>query len=234
MNSQAQRLHKWRISTARLASLISLLLLSTSFSSPLWAVDCDPMSMLLQTQAEVDGFQETYGPCDRVLSLYLEGTDISNLDGLSALTDVASSLYIQNNPVLVDVDGLSALTTVTRNLWIQNNASLADLDGFSALTSVSALLAIFENDALTNINGLSALTVVGGSLVIRDNAILTDCCGCFGFCFFSLGFFFVLLDVINESLNIIVFFSDIIYFLLINYCRKNNYYKLHNHIAVYS
>jgi len=132
------------------------------------------MSMVLQTQAEVDSFQETYGPCDRVLSLYLEGTDISNLDGLSALTGVASSLYIQNNPVLVDVDGLSALASVTRNLWIQNNASLANLDSFSALTSVGELLAIYENDALTNIDGLSALTVVGGSLVIRDNAILTD------------------------------------------------------------
>jgi len=129
--------------------------------------------MVLQTQADVDSFQETYGPCDRVLSLYLEGTDINNLDGLSALTDVASSLYIQNNPVLVDIDGLSALITVTRNLWIQNNASLTSLDGFSALTSVGALLTVFENDALTNINGLSTLTVVGGSLVIRDNAILT-------------------------------------------------------------
>jgi len=130
------------------------------------------MSMVLRSQAEVDGFQETYGPCDRVLSLYLEGADISNLDGLSALTDVSSSLYIQNNPLLVDTDGLSALTTVTRNLWIQNNASLADLNGFLALTNVGELLAIFENNALTNINGLSALTVVGGSLVIRDNASL--------------------------------------------------------------
>ena len=174
MNSQAQRLHKWRISTARQVSIISLLALTTAFYTPLWAVDCEPMSMVLQTQAEVDSFQDTYGPCDRVMSLYLEGADISNLDGLSVLTDVGSSLYIQNNPVLVDVDGLSALTTVTRNLWIQNNARLADLDSFSALISVGGLLAIFENTALTNIDGLSAISVVGGSLVIRDNAILTD------------------------------------------------------------
>jgi len=172
MNSLTHFDSKWRISTARLIFTISLLLLSTSFFSPLWAIDCDPMSMVLRSQAEVDGFQETYGPCDRVLSLYLEGADISNLDGLSALTDVSSSLYIQNNPLLVDTDGLSALTTVTRNLWIQNNASLADLNGFLALTNVGELLAIFENNALTNINGLSALTVVGGSLVIRDNASL--------------------------------------------------------------
>ncbi|MDX2418217.1 MAG: hypothetical protein QNK19_12220 [Xanthomonadales bacterium] len=169
-----QRLHKWRTSTARRVSIISLLTLTTAFCTSLWAIDCDPMGMVLQTQAEVYSFQDTYGPCDRVLSLYLEGADINNLDGLSVLTDVAGSLYIQNNPVLIDIDGLSALTTVTRNLWIQNNTSLANLNGFSALTSVGDLLAIFENNALTNINGLSALTVVGGSLVIRDNAILTD------------------------------------------------------------
>ena len=174
MNSQAKRLHKWRISTARQVSIISLLALTTAFYTPVCADDCDPVSMVLQTQAEVDGFQDTYGPCNRVLSLYLEGADISNLDGLSALTEVGSSLYIQNNPVLVDVDGLSGITSVTRNLWIQNNTSLVSLDSFLALTNVGHLLAIFENNALTSISGLSALRVVGGSLVIRDNANLTD------------------------------------------------------------
>ena len=174
MNSLTHFFDKWRISTARLASISSLLVLTTTFFSPLWAVDCQPMSMVLNTQAEVDSFQGAYGPCDRVLTLYVEGIDISNLDGLSALTEAGSSLYIQNNPILVDVDGLSALTRVTRNLWIQNNASLTNLDRFSALTRVGGLLAIFQNNAMINIDGLSALTDVGGSLVIRDNALLTD------------------------------------------------------------
>ena len=174
MNSQMHFDNKWRISTARLIFINSLLLLSTSFFSPLWAVDCDPMFIALHSQAEVDTFQTTHGPCDRVLTLNVEGADISNLDGLSELTEIGSSLHIQNNANLISVDGFSALTIVGRNLWIQNNASLTNLDGFSALTSVAELLAIFENSALTNINSLSALTVVGGSLVIRDNAILTD------------------------------------------------------------
>ncbi len=130
--------------------------------------------MTLQTQAAVDNFQDTYGPCDHVLSLYVEGADITNLDGLSALTGTGSSLYIQNNPALNNIAGLSALTRVTRNLWIQNNDSLTSLDGLSALTWVGHLLAIFENDALTHIDGLAELAVVGGSLVIRDNTHLTD------------------------------------------------------------
>jgi len=174
MNSLKHFIEKWRTSTARLTSLISLLAVTSLSCFPLWAVDCEPLSMALNTQAEVDSFQNTFGPCDQVLTLYVEGTDIRNLDGLSALTDVGSSLYIQNNPVLSDVTGLSALTNVTRNLWIQNNPGLAHLGGLSALASVGRLLAIFENNTLTNINGLSALTLVGGSLVIRDNALLTD------------------------------------------------------------
>ena len=174
MNSLTHFQDKWRISTARLASIIFLLVITTTFHFPLWAVDCEPMSMALNTQAEVDSFQGTYGPCDRVLTLWVEGTDISNLAGLSELTGIGSSLYIQNNANLTSIDGFSSLTSVARNLWIQNNTRLTNLDGLSSLTSVGELLAIFENTALTNINGLSAVTSVGGSLVIRDNALLSN------------------------------------------------------------
>jgi hypothetical protein len=174
MNRPTQLIDKWRTSAAKRTSVSLLLALLSACCSPLWAVDCVPMSMTLSTQAEVDGFQATYGPCDQVLTLYIEGADISNLDGLSAITEVGSSLYIQNNPVLDDIGGLSALTNVSRNLWIQNNSSLTGLNGFSELKGVSGLLAIFQNSALTSIDGLSNVSSVGGSLVIRDNAHLTD------------------------------------------------------------
>jgi hypothetical protein len=174
MNSRSQLLDKWRISTARLLVLALLLALNTAVYSPLWAVDCKQLIIALQTQAEVDSFQDTFGPCDRVLTLYIEGADITNLDGLSALTDVGASLYIENNPVLTNVDGLSSLTGVARNLWIQNNVKLTHLNGLSALISVGDKLVIIENSALTDIDGLSALTDVGGTMGIRDNAVLTD------------------------------------------------------------
>lgn len=174
MNERPGIFRKWRVSSVRLVSLFLLLVLTTTFYSPLLALDCDPMIVALNTQAEVDSFQDTYGPCDRVLSLYIEGADISNLGGLSELTDVGSSLYIQNNPMLDNTAGLSALTHVSRNLWIQNNDSLTGLVGLSALTTVGHLLAILDNDALTDVDGLDALTVVGGSLVIRENALLSN------------------------------------------------------------
>jgi len=173
MNRLAHFPCKWRIQTARLVSSISLLVLSV-VQIPLWAADCNPMSMALHTQAEVDRFQATYGPCDRVLTLYVEGADIGNVDGLSALTSVAGSLYIQNNPLLTHLDGLSALAAVEGNLWIHNNAVLADLDGLGSLTTIGDKLVILANARLTNIDGLSALGSVGGTLAIRDNPALAN------------------------------------------------------------
>jgi hypothetical protein len=81
-----------------------------------------------------------------VVTLHIEGDDISNLDGLSDLTDIGS-LDIQNNPTLNNVDGFSSLSRVTRNLWVWNNSVLANLDGFSALTSIGENLSIHENSA---------------------------------------------------------------------------------------
>ena len=168
MDRRGQLGFKWRIATA---SLI-VLLVHPAFCPALHAVDCNPPSMSLSSQAAVDTFQDTYGPCDRVLTLHIDGPDIVNLEGLSALREAGDSLYIENNPVLASLAGLASLNSVGRNLWLRNNTSLAGMDGPVALTGVGGTLAIFENGALAGIDGLAALTRVGGSLVIRDNAVL--------------------------------------------------------------
>lgn len=153
-----------------------LLSLALIFAAPatLWAADCTSLIIGLYSQQDVDNFQANHGPCDRVLTLYIEGSDITNLDGLSALAEVGSSLNITNNDVLIDTNGLSSLTSVGRNILIQNNASLTNLDGFSALTSVNEDLLIYLNGALVNIDGLSGLTYIGASLVILENVELTS------------------------------------------------------------
>jgi len=133
MNSRSQLLDKWRISTARLLVLALLLALNTAVYSPLWAVDCNPMINGLHTQAEVDSFQDTFGPCERVLTLYIEGADIGNLDGLSALTNT-SKLLISDNDGLTNVDGLSAMTAIWHDLEIQNNAMLGQCAGLARLS----------------------------------------------------------------------------------------------------
>jgi hypothetical protein len=173
MNHQAHFPNKWRNLTVRLACFITLLLLTTAISPPLWAVDCASLIIGLYTQADIDNFQNNHGPCDRVLKLHIEGADIANLDGLAGLINI-HNLHIEHNDVLTSVDGLSSLTSVGGDLWIQNNSQLTNLDGLSALNSVGETLAILYNDVLRNVNGLSALTSVGGTLGIVENTVLTN------------------------------------------------------------
>lgn len=151
-----------------------LLCLITVVVSPAWAMDCSSSYVGLQSQADVDSFQEVYGPCDRLLGLTIEGVDITNLDGLADLTEVAGSLHIQNNPALTDINGFSSLVNVGRNLWIENNNALTNIDGFYALTNTGEVLAIIYNDQLENLDGLSSLISTGGTLGIWDNARLEN------------------------------------------------------------
>ncbi len=91
--------------------------------------------------------------------------------GLTNLTSTGS-LWVVDNPVLLDVDGFSELTS-TGILTITGNSKLANLDGFSSLTSASTTH-IENNPLLSNLNGLSGLTAIYGNLFINGNAALTN------------------------------------------------------------
>lgn len=138
------------------------------------AVDCTPTSITLSTQVEVDNFQLDHGPCDRAGWLTIEGADIVNLNGLSALTGVNDTLWIINNDALTDINGLSALTTVEEEFRIANNAVLSNINGLSALKVVNEDIHIYSNPSLSNIDSLSNLTSVGKSLNLRNNPALND------------------------------------------------------------
>jgi hypothetical protein len=140
-----------------------------------------PGPITLTTQTQVDDFAAT-GCTDVAGSLLVTGDDITNLDGLSALTRVSEDFNIEGNPALADLDGLSALTTVGGDpqngryhygLTISNNAVLTSVGGLSALTLVGNLR-IGDNPVLANLDGPSALTSVGEILAIGHNATLTN------------------------------------------------------------
>jgi hypothetical protein len=65
-----------------------------------WAVDCPQPDYTLTTQAEVDAFPQD---CDSVLSdLIVNGSDITNIDGLVNLTSVGGNLDIRGNGSLTN------------------------------------------------------------------------------------------------------------------------------------
>jgi hypothetical protein len=152
---------------------MSLMLALTS--SSLRAQNCSSADIVLTTQAEVDGVQATYGPCDTVTGdlVVVNGTDIVDLDGLAGITVVGGLLYLRNNDVLANIDGLSDIANV--NVWvkIEGNLVLANLDGLSGLTANTSVIEIIDNANLANVDGLSALTSAK-DLYIKDNPALTD------------------------------------------------------------
>jgi flagellar basal body rod protein FlgG len=151
----------------------TIFFLAMAFSAPTLAQICQSGTgiITLNSQQQVDNFQLNYGPCDQAETLAIEGSDITNLDGLSALTSVVNIFSILYNGALTNMDGLSALTSAG-TLNISNNAALTHVDGLSAITTAGGI--IFSNNAaLANVNGLSSLSSVGG-LSIGGHAALTN------------------------------------------------------------
>ncbi len=177
--------------------LVALLL--GVFCPALWAIECAPGDIFLTRQLDIDHFQADYGPCNEVVAgLDIQGADISNLDGLSAVTRVGGDLFITETFVLpnldglrsltavgghfglfhdfalLNVDGLSSLGFVGKNFGIYANPELVDIDGLASLTRVDGFMGVTDLHSLTNIDGLGSLTQLGGSLVFNVNAELTD------------------------------------------------------------
>ncbi|MEM1190512.1 MAG: thrombospondin type 3 repeat-containing protein [Pseudomonadota bacterium] len=140
--------------------------------------ECSSANIVLSTQAEVDAFQANYGSgsiCSVVTGgLTIQGSDITNLDGLGEITIVESSLSILRNDTLTNLDGLSRVSSVGGDVHVRNNAALANLDGLGGIARVGGNVGISSNETLTNVDGLSRISSVGDNLSISANTALTN------------------------------------------------------------
>jgi hypothetical protein len=153
---------------------IAVLLLVGIFPGRAWTVDCTPADITLSTQSEVDNFQTNHGPCDRVTGLLtIDGAEIENVNGLSALTSVGDGLRFLIATSLNNVDGLSSLSSISGYLFFTDSDSLTQIDGLSNLVTVGGEVYFQFNNALTNLNGLSALTSAG-ALTLEFNTALQN------------------------------------------------------------
>ena len=143
---------------------------------------CPPGSVYFSTQAEIDAFAATYPNCAEIagslsIGAFSDSTDITNLNGLAAITSVSGELEIRNSSGLTSLAGLDAITSVNGQLVISDNDLLTSLAGLEALTSIEGNLNIRLNDALTSLMSLEALTSINGSLDIFRNNALTSLTG---------------------------------------------------------
>lgn len=118
----------------------------------------------------LDGIGEVTG------AIFVDGTDLSNLDALVCVHTIGNGLSIFDNDNLTSINGLSSLTSLSGDLTIAENDSLTTLGNPSGITSVDNL-SINQNASLTNISGLGGLETVNQSLTIRYNDSLTSVTG---------------------------------------------------------
>jgi uncharacterized repeat protein (TIGR01451 family) len=139
---------------------------------------CLPNGISFSTQASIDNFSTNYPGCTQIEgNIYISGANITNLNGLSAITSV-NGLAIENNPALASLNGLNNLTTLGNFTWsyISGNPLLTNLNGLENLVS-AYLFDITQNASLTNLNGLEKLQTVDGRLRVEYNPLLTNLSG---------------------------------------------------------
>ena len=105
--------------------------------------------------------------------LYVLGTpSLQSLTGLSGLTELGGSLYVQDNAALTSF-GLPSLERIGGDLWVRRNGQLASLDGLGTVTAVEGMVSIVRNASLTSFDGLQALASVGQDMTVNENDALT-------------------------------------------------------------
>lgn len=148
--------------------LFSILLISPFFGFG----QCPNTNIVLATQAEIDNFSVTYPNCTQLtheLKINGDNSSITNLNGLSAITDGMKILII--NTEIQDFSGLHNLSTTT-NLGIWFNPNIQNLDGLTALQTIGRL-EIWINNAMLNLTGIDNIQFIG-SLNLFENALLED------------------------------------------------------------
>ena len=136
----------------------------------------------LLSQTDIDDFQNNYIDCTELMgAVYIEGSDITNLNGLSVVTSIEAGLVIHETDSLKNLTGLDNLTSIGANLIIGhysiNNYKLASLTGLENLTSIGGVLSIKNNPALISLSGLDNVISIGGGLAIYNNDFLTSLTG---------------------------------------------------------
>jgi len=143
----------------------------------LFSQSCLPDGIDLTSQSQVDNFQANYPGCTQIEGgVEISGDDITDLNGLSVLTDIGGFLYLSGNDNLGDISGLSSLTSVGGALLVSSNPNLASLAGLAGLTDVAGDVFISNNIILSDISALSGINAANVlNLRITGNLQLSVC-----------------------------------------------------------
>ncbi len=147
-----------------------------TFFTGILLAQCPPGDINLSTQAEVDDFANAYPNCFQTnANLTLDGSDITDLSGLSQLTLIGEDLNILNTS-LTNLNGLDNITEILERLVIIFNPLLTDLTGLENVAGFPHFLQILFNDNLSSLAGLENMSLSNlDSLSIQENNLLSEC-----------------------------------------------------------
>ncbi|MEA3477812.1 MAG: T9SS type A sorting domain-containing protein, partial [Bacteroidota bacterium] len=144
-----------------------------------FTIPCLPFgNYYFNTQADIDSFQTSYPGCTILQGLVIiHGDNITNLNGLNAVTSFENDLQIMLNPALTNLTGLNNVNFVGNFLFISQNNALISLTGLDNLVSIGQDFHISSNESLMDITALTSLNSIGNSLSFVYNWELTSLSG---------------------------------------------------------
>ena len=147
---------------------------------------CLPDGITFNYQAQIDSFPINYPNCNTIEGfVYINGSNIKDLTGLSQIDSIGGDLHIWGNDSLADLTGLEALKRIGGNLRIgiyyayaqTYNPVLSSLTGLDGLGEIGGSLEVSVNHDLINCEGLENLHTIGGSLYFRNNINMVNLSG---------------------------------------------------------
>ncbi len=132
-------------------------------------------------QSDIDSFQSNYPNCTNLEgSVYINGPDITNLDGLSTILSIGDFFQIGDMfggiPTLTDLSGLENLESIGGTFNIVDNDSLNDISALNNLTLVDGALRIEDNPNLKSLSGIDNIEPESIYMIsINRNSMLSTC-----------------------------------------------------------
>lgn len=160
-----------------------LLLLFTTFmaTGPI-AQPCFVSGITFTSQAQIDSFAINFPNCDSIDGpLIINGTDITNLSGLTQIVDLGHNLYIGTenggNPNLTSISGLNNVKRIQYGLYVYNNPVLEDLTGLDSIFSLNGSCRIVNNANLISFQGLNNIQAIKEFFYLYDNPRIKNMSG---------------------------------------------------------
>ena len=130
--------------------------LLVSATTSIGFAQCPTGDITISNQNQVNNFPQTYPNCHRLnAGLFIDGTNVTNLDSLIQIDTIDATLSIFENLQLVSLAGLKNLKSV-QDFSISGSPLLTSLKGLDSLKTATNSLVIGQMNGLESLEGIQA------------------------------------------------------------------------------